>query len=58
MKNSLLRRAKLLMKLAKTATDPDLAASLIQGAADLKEIADNLAEPDIRPHAPDIERKG
>lgn len=52
-KDSLLRQAELLLKLARSAADPDLAASLVQRAADLKEIADNLAQPVGQ--APDIE---
>ncbi|HZR76357.1 hypothetical protein [Bradyrhizobium sp.] len=54
-KDGLLRQAELLLKLARSAADPDLAASLVQRAADLKEIADNLAVSDISPQSPDVE---
>ena len=54
-KDSLLRQAGLLLKLARSAADPGLAASLVQRAADLKEIADKLAKPDVSPRAPDVE---
>ena len=37
----LLRQAELLLRLAKSASDREVAASLIQRAADLKEKADN-----------------
>jgi hypothetical protein len=40
----LLRQAELLLRLAKSASDPEVAASLIQRAADLKEEADESDE--------------
>ena len=43
-KENLLRQMELLLKLAKTAADPALAASLVKRAVDLKETADRLAE--------------
>jgi hypothetical protein len=54
-KDNLLKQAELLLKLARSAADPGLSASLVQRAADLKEIADNLAEPDHGPRATDGE---
>ena len=55
-KDKLLRQAELLLKLARSTPDPDLYTSLVQRAADLQEIADDLAAPDLSPHAPDVER--
>jgi hypothetical protein len=54
-KDKLLRQAELLLKLARSTADPDLSASLIQRAADLKEIADDLTAPDASPLAPDLD---
>ncbi len=54
-KDNLLKQAELLLRLARSAADPDLAASLVQTAADLKEMADNSAGIDVSPRAPDAE---
>ena len=54
-KAQLLWHAQLSLKLAKLVADPDLAASLVQRAADLKEQADNLDERDDDPCPPDVE---
>jgi hypothetical protein len=52
----LLEQAEMLLRLAKHAADPDLAGSLVQKAADLKEQADLSESPDKSPYAPDVER--
>lgn len=52
----LLRQAEMLLRLAKHTADPDLAASLIQRAADRKEEADVSKQLDMSPFAPDVER--
>jgi hypothetical protein len=46
----------MLLRLAKHAADADLAGSLVQRAADLKEQADLSESPDKSPYAPDVER--
>lgn len=57
-KSDLLRRATMLLRLSRHASDADprLAASFVQRAADLKEEAERLEQPDISPRAPDVER--
>ena len=52
----LLEQAEMLLRLARHAADPDLAASLVQRAADLKEQADKSEQPDKSPYAPDVQR--
>jgi hypothetical protein len=50
------QQAKTLLKLAKSATDPEVAASLIEKAADVQALVDELGAPlDPYPQAPDIE---
>lgn len=56
-KSNLLRQAEWLLKLAHSAADPGLAATLVRRAADLKERADQSDEPDLTPQAPDIVRE-
>jgi len=51
----LLRQAEMLLRLAKHAADPDVAGSLVRRAADLKERADVLEQPDESPYASDVE---
>ena len=46
--------AETLLKMAKTTTDPDLAAKLLQAAADLKERAGELP-PSMSNKAPDVQ---
>ena len=45
-----------LLKMAKTTSDPNLAAGLVQAAADLKEQAGELPSP-VSINAPDIKDK-
>jgi hypothetical protein len=50
------RQAETLLKLAKSATDPEVAASLIEKAADVQALVDELgAALDLNPQAPDVE---
>ena len=50
------RQAATLLRFAKTTTNPELAASLVDKAADLKSQVDETgALPDLSPLAPDIE---
>jgi hypothetical protein len=44
-----------LLKFAKSTKDPNLAAVLIEKAADLKSQVDEFNTPDLTPLAPDIE---
>ena len=49
-------QAETLLKLAKSATDPEVAASLIEKAADVQALVDELgAALDPNPQAPDVE---
>jgi hypothetical protein len=54
-KDKLLRQAELLLKLARTAADPDLRTSLVHRAADLKEIADDVDATGVGIRSPDVE---
>jgi hypothetical protein len=49
------RQATTLLKFAKSTTNPQLAAVLIEKAADLKSQVDASNLPDAAPLAPDIE---
>ena len=49
------RQATTLLMLAKSTTDANVAAALIDKAADLKSRLDESALPDLTPLAPDIE---
>jgi len=49
------RQATTLLMLAKSTTDANVAAALIDKAADLKSRLDESAVPDLTPLAPDIE---
>jgi hypothetical protein len=51
----LTRQAATLLKFARTVTDPNIAAGLLEKAADLKSKVDEA--PDKSPHPPDIEWK-
>ena len=51
----LTRQAATLLKFARTVADPNIAAGLLEKAADLKSKVDD--SPDKSPHAPDVERK-
>jgi hypothetical protein len=51
-----MQQAETLLKLARSNTNPQLAAVLIRRAADLKALVDELsAGPDPSPRAPDVE---
>ena len=51
-----MRQAATLLKFAKATTNPQLAAVLIEKAADLKSQVDELSTtPDASPQAPDVE---
>ena len=52
-KQYLMRQAAILLKLAKSTSDPQVAAGLIEKAADLKSQMDGA--PDRSPQAPDVE---
>lgn len=49
------RQATTLLKFAKSTNNPDLAAVLIEKAADLKSQIDEIMPPDPSPLAPDVE---
>jgi hypothetical protein len=49
------RQASTLLKFAKSTSNPELAASLIERAADLKAQIDAVEKPIPSPHAPDVE---
>jgi hypothetical protein len=49
------RQAATLLKFAKSTNNPDLAAVLIEKAADLKSQVDETMPPDPSPLAPDVE---
>jgi len=52
----LARQAMILLKLAKTTSDPQTAAALVEKAADLKSQIDDSSLPDPTPVAPDVQR--
>jgi hypothetical protein len=54
----LTRQATTLLKFAKTVTDPNVAAGLLEKAADLRSRIDepNPVRPDKSPRAPDVEQ--
>ena len=51
----LTRQATTLLKFAKSTNDPNVAAALIEKAADLKSKVDESILPDPTPLAPDVE---
>jgi len=51
----LTRQAMTLLKFAKSTNDPNVAAALIEKAADLKSKVDESIAPDPTPLAPDVE---
>jgi hypothetical protein len=56
-RNYFTRQATILLKFAKSTSDPQLAAALIEKAADLKSRVDEtMPPPDAGPQAPDVER--
>ena len=57
-RNYFIRQATVLLKLAQSTRDPNLAATLIDRAAKIKsQIDDTPAAMDQSPHAPDVERQ-
>jgi len=52
----LTRQATTLLKFARTVTDPNVAAGLVEKAADLKSQVDDPNRSDKSPRAPDVER--
>ena len=54
----LTRQATTLLKFAQTVTDPNVAAGLVEKAADLKSRVDEPNRPDKSPRAPDVEQSG
>ena len=56
-RNYFTRQATILLKFAKSTNDPQLAAALIEKAADLKsQLDETMPPPDAGPQAPDVER--
>jgi hypothetical protein len=55
-RNYFTRQAMILLKFAKSTNDPQLAAALIEKAADFKSQVDETMPPDPSPQAPDVER--
>ncbi|MEA2867531.1 MAG: hypothetical protein QOE39_2246 [Bradyrhizobium sp.] len=55
-KQYLTRQATTLLKFAQTVTDPNVAAGLVEKAADLKSQVDEPNRPDKSPRAPDVVR--
>jgi len=54
-RNYLARQAAILLKLAKSTSDPKLAAALIEKAADFKSQVDESSLPDLTPLPPGVE---
>ena len=54
-RNYLARHAAMLLKLAGSTKDRDIAAKLVDKAADLKARIDESNYPDVTPRAPDVE---
>jgi hypothetical protein len=54
-KNYLTRQASMLLMFAKATTDPNVAAALVEKAADLKSQVDDSSAPDPMPLAPGVE---
>ncbi len=53
----LTRQAMTLLKFAKTTSDPNIAAGLLDKAADLKSKVDESAVPDLTPGPPDVDQR-
>ncbi len=51
----LMRQAATFLKFAKSTNDPNLAAFLVEKAADLKSQVEKTGKPDPSPFAPDVE---
>ena len=55
-KQYFVRQAAILFRFAKATKDPKISAALLDKAADLKlQVDEPGAQPDLSPHAPDIE---
>lgn len=52
----LTRQATTLLKFARTVTDPNVAAGLVEKAADLKSQVDDSSRADRNPQVPDPDR--
>ena len=52
-KQYLMRQAAILLKIAKSTSDPQVAAGLVEKAAEFKSQVDSA--PDLTPLAPDVE---
>ena len=52
----LTRQATTLLNFAKTVSDPNVAAGLVEKAADLKSRVDEPKRSDMSPRAPDVEQ--
>jgi hypothetical protein len=52
----LTRQATTLLKFARTVTDPNVAAGLLEKATELKSQVDEPNRPDRSPRAPDVEQ--
>ena len=55
-RNYFARQAETLLKFAKSTSDPQVAAALIDKAVSLQSRIDESGEPDPSPLAPDVER--
>jgi hypothetical protein len=55
-RNYFVRQARTLLEFAKSTNDPNLAAALVEKAADLKSRVDASGAPDPSPKAPDVEQ--
>jgi len=51
----LMRQATTLLKFARTVTDPNVAAALVEKASDLKSRVDEPNRADKSPRAPDVQ---
>jgi hypothetical protein len=49
------RQVATLLRFAKETSDPNVAAALVEKAADLKAQIDDMPPPDKSPHPPDVE---
>jgi len=55
-KQYFVRQAATLLRFAKSTRDPNMAAALLEKAADFKsQVEQPMPSPDLIPHAPDIE---
>ena len=55
-RNYFTRQAATLLKFAQSTSDPQLAAALVEKAADLKKQIDETNPPDPSPRPPDVEQ--